>query len=119
SGVGGTLAVVAANAWMNRPAGFTLRAGQVVDVRPLAVLVTGAFWYEAGHMLLAAYMVAGFAIAGVYAVGMLRGRRDRYHRLGLAIPLAVAGGGGPPAVAAGRTAPRRGLAHAAGEARAV
>jgi cytochrome d ubiquinol oxidase subunit I len=41
-------------------------------------------------MLLAAYMVAGFTIAGVYAVGMLRGRRDRYHRLGLLIPLTVA-----------------------------
>ena len=33
-------------------------------------------------MILAAYMVAGFTIAGVYAVGLLRGRRDRYHRLG-------------------------------------
>ena len=34
-------------------------------------------------MLLAAYMVAGFIVAGVYAAGLLRGRRDRYHRLGL------------------------------------
>jgi cytochrome bd ubiquinol oxidase subunit I len=35
-------------------------------------------------------MVAGFLVASVYAVGMLRGRRDRLHRVGLAIPLAVA-----------------------------
>jgi cytochrome d ubiquinol oxidase subunit I len=35
-------------------------------------------------------MVTGFTIASVYAVGMLRGRRDRHHRLGLAIPLAFA-----------------------------
>ena len=41
-------------------------------------------------MLLAAYVVAGFTVAGVYAVGMLRGRRDRYHRIGLLIPLTVA-----------------------------
>ena len=40
-------------------------------------------------MLLAAYVVAGFAVAGVYAVGMLRGRRDRYHRIGLLVPLVV------------------------------
>jgi len=40
-------------------------------------------------MLLAAYVVAGFAVAGVYAVGMLRGRRDRYHRMGLLVPLTV------------------------------
>ena len=50
------------------------------------VIFNGAFWYEALHMLLAAYMVAGFIVAGVYAVGMLRGRRDRYHRLGLRDP---------------------------------
>jgi cytochrome d ubiquinol oxidase subunit I len=28
-------------------------------------------------------------VAGVYAVGMLRGRRDRYHRIGLLVPLVV------------------------------
>src|SRR5260370_7666473 len=42
-------------------------------------------------MVLAAYMVTGFVIAGVYAVALLRGRRDRYHRLGFAIPFTVAG----------------------------
>src|SRR5690242_3666631 len=83
SGVGGTSSVVAANAWMNRPGGFTVRDGRIVDVRPLRVIFNGAFGYEAVHMLLAAYMVAGFVVAGVYAVGTLRGRRDRYHRLGL------------------------------------
>jgi cytochrome d ubiquinol oxidase subunit I len=90
SGVGGTLSVVAANAWMNRPAGVELRNGRVVDVHPLQVIFNGAFWYEALHMLLAAYMVAGFGVAAVYAVGWLRGRRDPYHRLGLALPFTVA-----------------------------
>ncbi|RBY76132.1 cytochrome ubiquinol oxidase subunit I [Geodermatophilus sp. TF02-6] len=90
TGIGGTLSVVAANGWMNQPAGFTLRDGEVVDVRPLGVIFNGAFWYEALHMLLAAYMIAGFTVAGVYAVGILRGRNDRRHRLGLAIPLTVA-----------------------------
>jgi cytochrome d ubiquinol oxidase subunit I len=54
------------------------------------VFFNDAFWYEAVHMLLAAYVVAGFTVAGVYATGMLRGRRDRYHRLGLTVPLTVA-----------------------------
>ena len=36
AGIGGTLSVVAANAWMNHPTGFTLdKAGKVVDVEPL------------------------------------------------------------------------------------
>jgi cytochrome d ubiquinol oxidase subunit I len=90
SGIGGTASVVAANGWMNQPGGFTVTDGRVTDVRPLAVFFNRAFWYEALHMLLAAYMVAGFIIAGVYAVALLRGRRDRYHRLGLAIPFTVA-----------------------------
>ena len=41
-------------------------------------------------MILAAYLVTGFIVASIYAVGMLRGRRDRIHRLGLLIPLTVA-----------------------------
>ena len=91
SGLGGTLSVVAANAWMNQPAGFTLdRSGQVVDVDPWRVFFNGAFWYEAIHMFLAAYVVAGFVVAGVYAVGWLRGRRDAYHRLGFLISFVTA-----------------------------
>jgi cytochrome d ubiquinol oxidase subunit I len=106
SGIGGTSSVVAANAWMNMPGGITVEDGRVVDVRPLEVLFTDAFWYEAVHMLLAAYMVAGFVIAGVYAVGMLRGRRDRLHRLGLAIPFAVAAIATPIQVVVGDVAGR-------------
>jgi cytochrome d ubiquinol oxidase subunit I len=41
-------------------------------------------------MVIAAYMVTGFTIASVYAIGMLRGRRDRYHRFGLLVPLTFA-----------------------------
>ena len=91
AGFGGTFSVVTANAWMNQPAGFTLGAdGQVTDVQPLGVIFNNATWYEAGHMFLAAYMVTGFLLASTYAVGRLRGRMDRYTRLGFIIPFAVA-----------------------------
>jgi len=91
AGIGGTLSVIAANAWMNEPAGFTLNeAGEIVDVDPLEVIFNDAWPYEASHMLVAAYLVGGFLVASVYAVGMLKGRRDRYHRLGFLIPFTVA-----------------------------
>jgi cytochrome bd ubiquinol oxidase subunit I len=91
AGIGGTLSVVAANAWMNQPAGFTLNDnGEITDVDPLKVIFNDAWPYEASHMLVAAYLVGGFMVASVYAVGMLRGRRDRYHRLGFLIPFTVA-----------------------------
>ena len=90
AGIGGTASVVAANSWMNLPGGITMRNGRVASVRPLAVFFNRAFWYEMLHMLLAAYIVAGFLVAGVYAMAHLRGRRDRYHRLGFLIPFTVA-----------------------------
>jgi cytochrome d ubiquinol oxidase subunit I len=91
AGVGGAFSVVSANSWMNQPGGFRLdAAGHVTDVRPLDVLFNGAAGYEVPHMIFAAFMVTGFLVASVYAVAMLRGRRDRHHRLGMAIPLTVA-----------------------------
>jgi cytochrome d ubiquinol oxidase subunit I len=91
SGIGGAFSVVTANAWMNTPQGFTLdSAGKVVDTQPFEVLFSPAWTHEVPHMILAAYMVTGFLFASVYAVGMLRGRRDRHHRLGLLIPLTIA-----------------------------
>jgi cytochrome bd ubiquinol oxidase subunit I len=91
AGIGGTVSVVAANAWMNEPSGFTLNAaGKVVDVDPWSVIFNKAMPLEALHMLVAAYLVGGFLVASVYAMGMLRGRRDHYHRLGFIIAFSVA-----------------------------
>jgi cytochrome d ubiquinol oxidase subunit I len=91
AGVGGTVSVVAANGWMNEPQGFTLdSAGTITDVDPIKVIFNDAMPLESAHMLVAAYLVGGFLIASVYAAAMLRGRRDRYHRLGLIIPFCVA-----------------------------
>jgi len=91
AGIGGGFSVVTVNSWMNSPDGFTLGAnGAVTNVDPLDAIFNGATAYEVPHMILAAYLVTAFLTASVYAVGMLRGRRDRYHRLGLLIPLTVA-----------------------------
>jgi cytochrome d ubiquinol oxidase subunit I len=91
TGIGGAFSVVTANSWMNQPQGFSLdAAGKVVETAPFKVLFNPAWSYEVPHMILAAYMVAGFLVASIYAVGMLRGRRDRLHRLGMLIPLTVA-----------------------------
>jgi cytochrome bd ubiquinol oxidase subunit I len=107
AGIGGTLSVVAANAWMNEPAGFTLNSdGEVVDVDPLKVIFNDAWPYEASHMLVAAYLVGGFLVASVYAVGMLKGRRDRYHRLGFLIPFTVAAVATPIQMVVGDTLAR-------------
>jgi len=90
TGILGSIAVVSANAWMNSPEGVTLNAaGEVVDVDPLGVIFNDAMPLMSAHMVIAAYMVGGFLIASVYAVGMLKGRRDRYHRVGFLIAFSV------------------------------
>ena len=90
SGTLGTFMIMAVNGWMNGPEGITMVDGEVVDVDPWAALFNRAVLFEFPHMWLATFMVTGFTVAGVYAVGMLKGRDDRLHRVGLAIPLAFA-----------------------------
>jgi cytochrome d ubiquinol oxidase subunit I len=106
TGLGGAFSVVAVNSWMNQPQGFSPTSGDVTSVQPLKVIFNPAVPYEVPHMILAAYLVTGFLVASVYAVGMLRGRRDRYHRLGLLIPLTVACIATPIQFAVGDTAAR-------------
>jgi cytochrome d ubiquinol oxidase subunit I len=107
AGIGGSISVVAANSWMNQPQGFTLdSAGNVTSVDPVEVIFNKAMPYESAHMVVAAYLVGGFLIASVYAVGMLRGRRDRYHRLGFLIPFTVAAVMTPVQMAVGDTLAR-------------
>lgn len=106
TGIGGALSVVAANSWMNDPAGFTEAHGRITSVDPVAVFFNGATYYEVPHMILAAYMVAGGLAATPYAVGLLRGRRDRYTRLGFLIPFTVAVVAAPFQIGVGDTAAR-------------
>src|SRR6478609_8366809 len=106
TGLGGAFSVVAVNSWMNQPQGYSPTTGNVTSVQPLKVIFNDAVPYEVPHMILAAYLVTGFLVASVYAVGMLRGRRDRIHRLGLLIPLTVACIATPIQFAVGDTAAR-------------
>ncbi|AEH08101.1 MULTISPECIES: cytochrome ubiquinol oxidase subunit I [Protofrankia] len=82
-----TLFIITANAWMNVPRGVREVGGRVVSAEPLAPFLSPATPAQVIHMLLAALMCTGGAVAGVYAVGMLRGRRDAYHRRGLRVGL--------------------------------
>ena len=62
----------------------------MVAVDPLRVIFNDSMPLQAAHMVVAAYLVGGFLVASVYATGMLRGRTDRYHRLGFVIAFSVA-----------------------------
>ncbi|POX46404.1 cytochrome ubiquinol oxidase subunit I [Streptomyces sp. Ru71] len=87
----GAFGILAANSWMNTPRGFTLDAsGDPVDVKIWQAIFTPLFGPQYWHFVVAMLVTAGYVVAGVYAVGLLRGRRDRYHRLGFTVPFTVA-----------------------------
>src|SRR5207302_8659410 len=87
--------------------GFSLVAGHVTHVRPLAALFGNPYlWHELVHMYIAGYIVTGFVVAGAYAVGRLRGRWGRYERTALAIPLTIAAIAAPIQVLVGDWAAR-------------
>ena len=90
TGILGSMSVVAANAWMNSPQGFVLdESGAITSVDPIAVIFNPAMPLHSAHMIIAAYVVGGFLVASVYATGMLKGRLDRYHRVGFIIAFSV------------------------------
>ena len=107
TGFTGSLMVIAVNAWMNHPGGFTMRNGKVVDVDPLSALFGNSYlWHELIHMYIAGYIVTGFIVAGCYAYGRLRGRWGRYERTALVVSLTVAALAAPVQVLVGDWAAR-------------
>ena len=90
AGLASAFFVVTVNSWMNQPRGFRLdEQGRVADVDPMAAMFNPATPVQATHLILASLMVCGFIVASVYAVPLLRGRGDRYHKLGFAIPFTL------------------------------
>ena len=110
SGIFGAMSVIAVNSWIYQPGGFTQRNGRIISVNLWQVFFNHAALYEMPHMILAAYMVSGFLVAGVYAAGILRGRRDRYHYAGFALGFVPAAVLTPFQIFVGDTAARA-IAH--------
>lgn len=104
SGVASAGFVTTANAWMNGPIGLVKGPhGELISTQPLGPFLAPTAGPQVVHMILAAFLCTGLAVAAVYAVAMLRdpSKRDTYHRrgfatgavmgLGIAIPQAVVG----------------------------
>jgi cytochrome d ubiquinol oxidase subunit I len=95
-GAASGLLVVCANAWMNTPAGFRLEAGRVVDIDPVAAMFNPSAAAQGIHMLLAALVGVGFAVAGVHAFALRKARRlgiDPHPMHAQALRLAILVGG--------------------------
>ncbi|WP_299223457.1 cytochrome ubiquinol oxidase subunit I [uncultured Aquimarina sp.] len=79
SGVASGILVVAANGWMNSPSGFDYIDGQFLNIDPVQAMLNPAWFTQALHMTLAAFTATGFAVAGIHAYQVFKGRRVKLH----------------------------------------
>lgn len=79
SGLVSGILVVAANAWMNSPAGFDYINGQYVNIDPIKAMFNDAWFSQALHMCLAAFAATGFAVAGIHALMIVRKSHVEFH----------------------------------------
>ena len=74
SGFASGIFVVAANAWMNSPAGFDFVNGAFSNIDPVKAMFNRAWLHESIHMQLAALQAVGFAVGGIHGLLFLRGK---------------------------------------------
>ncbi len=80
SGLLSGILVVAANGWMNSPSGFDFVNGQYINVDPVKAMFNDAWFSQALHMCIAAFVSTGFAVAGIHALMILKGRNVAFHK---------------------------------------
>jgi cytochrome d ubiquinol oxidase subunit I len=87
SGVLSGIFVVAANAWMNSPAGFDWVNGKPVNIDPVKAMFNDAWLSQSIHMTLAAFVATSFAVAGVHAFLLIKNRKNAFHHQAVRIAL--------------------------------
>lgn len=74
--------IVAANSWMQTPAGYTISAnGQFFPADWWQIVFNPSFPYRLLHTVLAAYLTTAFVVGGVGALHLLRGNQNPQTRI--------------------------------------
>ena len=87
SGIVSGILVVAANSWMNSPAGFDFIKGQYLNIDPIKAMFNPAWFQQALHMSIAAFAATGFAVAGVHALMIIRKKNVKFHYMAFRIAI--------------------------------
>ena len=103
--------IVAANSWMQTPAGFRLVDGEFVSAGYGAALFNPSTLIRLGHMLTAAFETTAFAVAGTSALFLLKARSAPFFRRSMAVALASAALFAPLQVYLGDVSGRQVSAH--------
>jgi cytochrome d ubiquinol oxidase subunit I len=90
SGIVSGILVVAANSWMNSPAGFDYVNGKYLNIDPIKAMFNAAWFEQALHMSIAAFAATGFAVAGVHALMIIRRKNIKFHTMAFRIAIVFA-----------------------------
>ncbi|MDH6436258.1 cytochrome d ubiquinol oxidase subunit I [Streptomyces sp. SAI-144] len=82
--------IIAANSWLQTPAGFVFRHGQFEPVDWVHAIFNPSFLWRWPHMLAAVMISASFFVAGIGAYYLVKGRALAFARRSVSIALGVA-----------------------------
>ncbi|HEY8011234.1 MAG TPA: cytochrome ubiquinol oxidase subunit I [Rudaea sp.] len=80
--------IIAANSWMQTPAGYTVHDGVFEPADWWAIIFNPSFLYRLPHMVLAAFITTAFVVGGVAASYLLRDRHREQAQAMLKLALA-------------------------------
>jgi len=87
SGLASAFFVIAANAWMNSPNGVVWDGTTAVSFDPVRAMFNDAFLLQSLHMTIAAFVATGFAVGGVHAFLLIKGKNKSIHLPAMRIAL--------------------------------
>jgi cytochrome bd ubiquinol oxidase subunit I len=103
--------IIAANSWMQTPAGFHMADGKFMVADFVTATFTPSFIIRLAHMLMACFETSVFAIAGISAYFLLKGAHTQFYSRSMAIALLMAALFAPLQVYIGDTSGREVFHH--------
>ena len=82
--------ILAANSWMQTPAGFTLSGGKFQIADWTRAIFSPSFPYRYAHMVTAAYVAGTFVVLGVLGFYLWAGRHREFARAGFSVAMWMA-----------------------------
>lgn len=89
SGVISGIFVISANSWMNNPSGFEWINGHAYNIDPFKAMFNKAWFEQALHMSIAAFVATCFAVAGVHAILLLKVKNHVLHTQAIRIAMTL------------------------------
>jgi cytochrome d ubiquinol oxidase subunit I len=82
--------ILAANSWMQTPAGFAMIGGKFEVANWWDAIFTPSLPYRFAHMVTAAYIAGTFVVIGVLGFYLWRGRHVKFARAGFSVAMWIA-----------------------------